>query len=201
MKLIVITNPTPVANEASVINDLFSAGLKYMHIRKPEGTEKEVTNLLLGISPHYYDRIALHQFHHIAKEFKISRLHFGEEARELSNVKELKNLVDQGYTLTTSIHSVQRLNSLPDFLQYAFFGPVYDSISKKGYEGLINNGFLLPKCPVPVIALGGIRAEKIQELAQYHFKGIGVLGAIWENSTHAAQTFKDLKEASLKVLV
>lgn len=201
MKLIVITNPTPVANEALVINDLFSAGLKYMHIRKPEGTEREVTNLLLGISPHYYDRIALHQFHHLAKDFKISRLHFGEEARELSHEKELKKLVNEGFTLTTSIHSVQRLNSLPHFLQYAFFGPVYDSISKKGYEGLINNGFLLPKCPVPVIALGGIRAEKIQELAQYHFKGIGVLGAIWENPSEAVKTFRELKDASLKVLV
>ena len=37
-------------------------------------------------------------------------------------------------TSSRSIHSLSNLSSLDDELDYAFFGPVYRSISKKDYE-------------------------------------------------------------------
>jgi thiamine-phosphate pyrophosphorylase len=42
MKVIVISNPTVIQNEANLINDLFNEGLSCFHLRKPNASEAEI---------------------------------------------------------------------------------------------------------------------------------------------------------------
>ena len=49
MKIIVISNPTPISKEASLINQLFDEGLSVFHLRKPDSSAQEVVLLLQEI--------------------------------------------------------------------------------------------------------------------------------------------------------
>ena len=44
--LVVISNPTAIANEASIINTLFDEGLRILHLRKPGIAPDEMSALI-----------------------------------------------------------------------------------------------------------------------------------------------------------
>ena len=64
----VISNPTPIANEAELVNGLFDEGLEVLHLRKPEATVDDIQSLLKQINSKYHHQIALHQHHEIADD-------------------------------------------------------------------------------------------------------------------------------------
>ena len=189
--LIVISHPSFLPNEAAIIQQLFAEGLQCFHLRKPQAGEGEVRQLLNDLPKEYHQRIALHAFHHLADEYDIKRLHFTEEARK-TGVSELK---EKEYILSTSVHSLQTLQSLSTDFSYAFFGPVFNSISKQNYPGIAGNGFYIhnDQKAVPVIALGGINAENIGQIKSMNFDGAAILGAIWEEPAKAANVFRSLQ--------
>ncbi|WP_316841860.1 thiamine phosphate synthase [Pedobacter gandavensis] len=193
MELIVISKPNFFKGEAQLINGLFDQGMQRFHLRKEGGDQSAYQKLLGEIEPRYLDRIALHQFHELASQFGIQRLHFKEAQRlallhwHLKGKKEI--------TLSTSTHSV---NHLPDLLNfnYTFLSPVFQSISKENYPGFLTEGFQLPSFgDTKVIALGGVTAPKITELQQMNFDGVAVLGTIWNEPEQAIKNFKRLQQA------
>src|SRR6478735_4898323 len=97
MELIVISNPVAVAGESIIIDTLLQAGLKYFHIRKPKSNFQAVKQLLDGIAPRFYDRIVLHQFHEMASDFGIKRLHYTEQVREALTTAKLQRQLDDGF--------------------------------------------------------------------------------------------------------
>jgi thiamine-phosphate pyrophosphorylase len=210
-ELIVISDPGMVADEATIIQQLFGEGLACFHLRKPGADEHGVRQLLDAIPAAYHHRIALHGFHHLADEYDIRRLHFTEQLREarmsppqkggIQGVDTLPKgsspwgeLKEKGYTLSTSVHDLETLQKLPAVFAYAFFSPVFDSISKQQYAGIAGDGFYLrdEQKPVPVIALGGIDAGNIKTLAAMNFDGAAVLGALWKEPANAVANFKKL---------
>jgi thiamine-phosphate pyrophosphorylase len=195
MELIVISSPTAVADESIIINNLFQAGLKYFHLRKPESDEHTVRELINGIAPRFYDRIALHQFHDIAPDYGIKRLHYTEFARERSSDENRALQKAKGCILSTSVHDMALLPSLAD-LDYTFYGPVFNSISKPGYNSTLPADFKLAKSNIKtrLIALGGIDASNLMTTREMGFDGAAVLGTIWANPTSALANFRKLNE-------
>lgn len=195
MELIVISNPAPVADESMLINNLFMAGLQYFHIRKPESDVKTVRKLINCIAPRFYDRIALHQFYEIAADYGIKRLHYTEKARETSGTAQWQSRLYDGFTLSTSIHDLSILPDLALF-DYVFFGPVFNSISKPGYQSKLTADFKLEKNnPKPqVIALGGVELSNLTRLNTMGFDGAAVLGKLWNEPNKAVECFIQLKE-------
>ena len=49
MKLIIITSPDFIPDEARIVTELFKAGLDLLHVRKPDADVHAVENLLQGI--------------------------------------------------------------------------------------------------------------------------------------------------------
>ena len=131
--IIVITNPAMVANESLVINQLFESGLEVLHLRKPEYSLTETENFLKSIECIYHSRIALHQHHELAAKYGINRLHYPENKRIQLNESELIKLSNQDYIISTSIHNIAAYKKLDSRFNYCFFGPVFNSISKKNY--------------------------------------------------------------------
>ena len=189
--LVVISNPTPIAHEAELINGLFEEGLEVLHLRKPDAQIDEIRSLLKQINAKHYHRIALHQHHEIADDFGIKRLHY----TELKRKKEAHSTLPGG-VLSTSIHEVDEYQALPVVFEYTFFGPVFDSISKSGYTSKISNDFVFPyKIGHPkVIAIGGIDATNIHRVKQMHFSGAAVLGTIWAKPEKSIDRFKILQK-------
>jgi len=188
MSLIVISDPLSFTGEADLINQLFDAGMTIFHLRKPGIDKSDYTKLISQIAKHYHDRVALHQFHELRKDFaSIKRLHYQEQLRKEGSIN-----VD-GYTLSTSIHHLDDLNELKGF-DYTFYGPVFNSISKQGYTGLSTEELILPdkNRSIKIIGLGGIDHEKVQDIKLIGFDGIAVLGTIWNNKNLAIKNFKSL---------
>lgn len=195
MELIVISNPAAVADESIIINNLFQAGLKYFHIRKPESDFQTVKELVNGIAPCFYEQIALHQFHEMASDFGIKRLHYTESALKQSGRQQLQLQLDDGLILSTSIHDIKLLSTLEHF-EYAFYGPVFNSISKAGYQSKLANDFKLDKpCSKPrVFALGGVELSNLAKVKEMGFDGVAVLGTLWAEPAKAVERFSQLKK-------
>ncbi len=195
MKLIVISNPAPLIDESMLINNLFNAGLQCFHLRKPESDGHSVSALLDRIESRFYDRISLHQFHEMASDYGIKRLHYTEKVRESSGTARWQNLVNDGFTLSTSIHDLSILPGLAVF-DYVFYGPVFNSISKPGYRSNLTANFKLEKNNIKpkFIALGGVELSNLIKLKTMRFDGVAVLGTLWTEPLQAVERFKQLKE-------
>ncbi|MNN94565.1 Regulatory protein TenI [compost metagenome] len=74
---------------------------------------------------------------------------------------------------------------------YLFFGHVYDSESKRGLKprGLRQLHEVTAAVPIPVIAIGGIGLDQIDEVLDYGAQGIAVISSILHavNPVKAAQ--------------
>lgn len=175
---ILITGASIRKGESSILSDLFEVGLERLHLRKPDSKGIEVANLLGQIPEAYHKKIVLHRFPELLKDFDLAGYHhFAGE-----------NLLECKGTRSRSLHRLEELSSLSEPLDYCFFGPVYESISKKGYVpkvslpelgGILYN-FKKSKSPKPLIyALGGVRRRKIPEIFNLGFDGVTLLGSIW----------------------
>lgn len=194
--LVVISQPAMLPDEASIIQQLFVEGVECFHLRKPEADEQAVRQLLDAIPAAYHPCIALHGFHQLVKEYDIQRLHFTEKHRQATDAAIWVSLKEQGLTLSTSVHDLTTLQQLPSLFSYAFFSPVFDSISKQEYKGIVGDEFFLggEYKSVPVIALGGIDAGNMQRVADMNFDGAAVLGTIWNEPANAIENFKLLQK-------
>jgi thiamine-phosphate pyrophosphorylase len=196
--LLVISNPTPVIQEASIINQLFDEGLPVFHLRKPKSSLKEMALLLQEIKPLHYPKIALHHHNNIAPDFGISRLHYTEAARKEATPETLSTQ-RSAYTLSTSVHSPEDYRDLPDYFDYAFLGPVFNSISKPGYEGQAFD--VAPsdkKRSTRLIAIGGIDETNYHKAYDMGYDGIALLGAVW-NKNDKLSAFKTIRSGCLTI--
>lgn len=178
MKVIVITAPAYLENEIDVINRLFQNGLSTLHLRKPDYTVEQTEQFILSIPSEFHNRIVLHNHYELATVYSLKGL----------QVKS-GHIIGNSSKGTTSIsaHSVEQLKLLP-YYDYMFLSPVFNSISKKGYQSKFDLQLLekqlkqikLLNNNSSVIALGGITAENTERAIEMGFDGVAVLGYLWE---------------------
>jgi thiamine-phosphate pyrophosphorylase len=123
----------------------------------------------------------------MAEEFGITRLHFSEQKRkEITDWKPYS-----GFTLSTSVHSIEDFNALPNCFEYTFLSPVFPSISKAGYvsgKNLLGEVQKRTNFDVKLVALGGITNENKQLATDSGFDGVAMLGAIWSGNNDENET-------------
>lgn len=197
--LIVITHPTPVAKEATIINSLFDEGMDVLHLRKPDATAEELKELFAGIQTKYHSQIALHQHHRLAGNFDIKRLHYTEQHRKKTDEAEWLNLKERGFILSSSIHKIEDAETLSLFFAYAFFGPVFNSISKSNYSALTPSDFMVPATETKLVAIGGMDKNNITKALEMGFDGVAILGAVWQNAD-PLKSFKNIQKACSSIV-
>ena len=184
--MIIISNPTAVANEINTIHALFENGLELFHIRKPEFSEEEMKAFVAAIGLEFRNRLVLHSYHHLAKEFGINRIHFSSTNRPDNFQKA------EGFTVSTSTHSIEEFNALSEDFGYAFLSPVFKSISKENYEPKTNWATEIKKrinFQTKLIGLSGIQDTNLHQALQLGFDEVALLGSIWK-SENPIQNFK-----------
>ncbi|WP_025142226.1 thiamine phosphate synthase [Pedobacter jeongneungensis] len=187
MELIVIAKPTVFKEESNLINQLFEAGLRVFHLRKENVDGAAYRKIIDGILPEYHSRIVLHHHHSLTNDYDIQRIHHTENFRKDRNNGELP----ENKTYSTSIHHLADMEQIGQY-DYSFFGPVFNSLSKPGYQGVIPPDFHLEKkqAAPKIIALGGIGLNEIDQVKEMNFDGVALLGSIWNNPSQALTTFK-----------
>ncbi len=186
MKIIVITSPVPVKDEALLCNLLFAHGLELLHLRKPNCDRSVYENFINRIAPGYRNRIVIHDHYDLVSRYKLHGIHLKSGQGEKFNLYP-------DCAVSISCHTTEEINTLPFQPDYCFLSPIFDSISKPGYNSTFS---LLPDISdieIPVIALGGITPEKTALCRSAGFQGIAALGFIWEQPEEAIVRFIQLK--------
>lgn len=191
--IIVLTPEQHVPNEQDILRQLFEAGLQHFHIRKYWLTDREMKTYLDAIAPEFHRRLVLHSHYHLARDYGISRLHFREEDRLAERHKNYKN----DFSLSTSVHEITAFNRLEVTWQYAFFSPMYASISKKGYGREHTNLSSLSERTnqqCQLVGLGGIDASNFEAVLKQGADGIALLGGIWQ-AADPVKVYKTIQSA------
>jgi thiamine-phosphate pyrophosphorylase len=197
--MIIITNPTAIANEISLIHSLFKEGMALLHIRKPDFSEEEMNTFVTEIRLEYRNRLVLHSHHHLAKALVIHHIHFTENNRKALTRKQLETSKKQDFTLSTSTHSIEDFNELDPAFDYAFISPVFTSISKEHYHPKTNLFEQIKKRTnhkTQLIALSGISADNMQQTLISGFDDVALLGIIWKSS-NPIENFKSCQQIAL----
>lgn len=186
MRLIVISAPSHVKGEEKLVSGMVHAGLDTFHLRRPSWTSKQHREYLETYSADIRRRIVVHHAHElvqpsqlkvnmslvrtdqqrtIGKHFAVnffSRLqgyHFTVKSRPV-----LPFLAPEKHTASLSLHTLSELELPLQGMEYAFLSPIFDSISKAGYNAAFEPKSLqsaVQSARCPIIALGGNNVPSI----------------------------------------
>jgi thiamine-phosphate pyrophosphorylase len=186
MKIIAITVPKMIDEDAYLISNLLKMGIHSIHLRKPEATINECRQLLTKLTKEERAKIIIHDYPELYTEFSLKGIHIN---------KNITSLPD-GYNgfKTRSCHSFEEIERYKTEYDYLFLSPIFDSISKVGYKSGFTKEELL-KASIfgiidhKVIALGGITLDMMPYFRELNFGGIAMIGGIYNinminNLTH-----------------
>ncbi|WP_299396794.1 thiamine phosphate synthase [uncultured Gelidibacter sp.] len=191
--IILIAPEKDTVNEIEILHQLFEEGLEWYHLRKPFKNYDEHVTYLNEIDKKYHNRIVVHNFHELINTFNLKGIHFQEQMRidTIDNPgRYFKNLEMYGKTISSSFHEPEVIEECYFEFDYHLLSPVFTSLSKEGYEG---RGFDVNHIDKTIIGMGGVTSGNIESFKTLGYKGVGVLGGIW-NSAHPVETFKDIKK-------
>ena len=152
----------------------------YFHLRKPAYHQDELLNVLELLPREILDKTVLHSHFDLASEFELLGIATAENRTAESQQK----------VVSYSAHSIDEIRSLDENPIYVFLSPIYDSISKEGYESKFDLYELeksLLSIDKKVIALGGIDEQKIRRCEEIGFAGVAMLGSVWEPLLNPAE--------------
>jgi thiamine-phosphate pyrophosphorylase len=134
----------------------------------------------------------VHFFHELINKFELKGVHFQEQKR-LDSIEILRDFCADikalDKTISSSFHELKELIDCEFEFDYHLLSPVFSSISKKGYEG---RGFNVNHIDKVIIGMGGINASTLTSASDLGFRGVGVLGAVW-NTENSIASFIELK--------
>lgn len=176
MKLILITTPTYFVEEDQILTALFEEGLDILHLRKPQTSPVYAERLLTLIPEKYHKRIVVHDNFYLKEEYNLKGIHLNSRNPE----------IPENYSghVSASCHSFEEIQAKKKKMDYVFLSPVFDSISKEGYNAAFtpeeireaaHRGIIDKK----VIALGGIDEETILRAKDFGFGGVALMGGLW----------------------
>lgn len=198
---ILFSYPEEFNNEIEIINQiLLNDDIEFFHLRKPDFDYIQFRNLIIKIDESLHPKIVIHSHFGLIKQFDLAGINLNKkdlnqlaysdeidkcfiqplvlDNRQIEVNRELPNMV------TYSAHSFDEINNLPFDTDYVFLSPIYDSISKLGYQSNFDLNELeknLKTVNTKVIALGGVTLSHVEQLQSIGFNGYAQLGNFWRN--------------------
>ena len=179
MKIIVITTPNFIKGEESVIPHLLQLGVDIVHIRKPSAMREQLALLLDSLPKWCYNQLVVHDCLELANEYHLRGIHLNRRNHVIpDNFKG---------SVSMSCHSLEEVDIKKDMADYVFLSPIFNSISKSGYNSAfskeeLHNAMKQGKIDNKVIALGGVSSANIDTVKDLGFGGAALLGDIWDRT-------------------
>lgn len=181
-----------------------------LHLRKPNSRKEEMEQLIEEIDNRFYSRLVLHDHLHLANKYKLGGVHLNSRneqqyngmvtCRALKGAQTIHALPTtpanadeesrywKNCRVSRSCHSLEEVARYKEWCSYVTLSPVFNSISKQGYNAAFSQEELVRAKDLniideKVVALGGIGPENIAQIKELGFGGAAVLGAIWKSRT------------------
>lgn len=191
--LIVITPEQEVPNELRTIKKLLDAGLPRLHLRRHDWGVDTMRDWIESIPKKHHGRLVVHGHPELVAEYGLAGCH-------LQAGKPKPKHAPAGVVFSRSCHDYEELRHGPHDCAYATLGPVFPSVSKRGYAprrtpeefAAIVDYWRVENKGHPVVALGGITPENIGSLRRMGFAGAAVVGAVWE-SENPVEAYRALR--------
>lgn len=163
MLKIAITPEVPRKDEVDRIRAIIGEGWDRVHLRWPRAGVEEYLSVLDRLTPQEREHVVLHSRDKEVIALEHPALH-GRDSR--------------------SCHSLEEVGKDFDRFRYSFLSPVFDSVSKQGYQAAFTLEQLsLVRPEWSVVALGGVTPETLPRLRRYNFVGYAVLGYLAQAPT------------------
>ena len=108
------------------------------------------------------------------------------------SIEELKLVADKRTRVGASVHALEEAQEAArQGADWLFFGPVYDTPSKRQYgapQGLAALERVTAAVSIPVIAIGGITPDRVRDVRRAGAAGVVVISAILNADDPAAAT-------------
>ncbi len=165
----------------AVVSAAVSAGCRWVSVREKDLPVDEQILLARSLLPLVHARrgkLLLHGEAALAKDAGVDGVHLpaGRDA------VAARALIGAEKILGVSIHTVTEAEGIdPGCVDYALAGPAFETPSKPGYGPEIGRKGLADiaqACPVPVLAIGGIKAARIAEVLAGGAAGVAVMGGV-----------------------
>lgn len=176
---------------AGAVVDLVRAGLRAFQWREKDLTPRESYRLLLDLKERLADEArSCEIFVNDRADLSLAlgvHLHLTEASIP---TRVARAILPGGCRIGRSTHSPDgALEAKQEGADFALFGPVYDTPSKRPFGPPLGLEALRRVCTeaaLPVFAVGGVTAERIPECLEAGAAGAAVIGAVWDAADPAS---------------
>jgi thiamine-phosphate pyrophosphorylase len=130
----------------------------------------------------------------IAKEVGADGVHLGQEDLEVWDLEKTRALLGPDRIIGVSTHSPEQFKKAnAEDIDYIAFGPIFPTKTKDYFIGTGDVEDVLRRAEVPVVFIGGINLNNIDELLRRGARNIAMIRAISEQDdiARAAASFKE----------
>jgi len=164
-----------------IIEAACAAGCRWFSLREKDlapAAQVALARSLLQVTRRFGARLMLHGDPGLAKTAGLDGVHLSAGG----DAAQARALLGSERLVGISIHSAAEAAELDRMLvDYAIAGPAYETQGKPGYGpalGAAGIAAIVSAARVPVLAIGGVDAEKVPELIRAGAAGVAVMGPV-----------------------
>ena len=187
-----------------IVGELAENGLDVFQLRAKSMNDNEIIDLIKDLSSATSNtkmKLCINDNVNVASKCKglIDILHLGQSDMKPN---EAKKMIGQNIEIGLSITNKNQLDNIPNCVNYLGVGPIFPTGSKNDASLPIGSNTLreiINKTELPVVAIGGISLDDINDLFKLGVSGVAVISAIL-NEYNPIENFYKLKKNIIKGL-
>jgi thiamine-phosphate pyrophosphorylase len=198
MRITVISPESIDARERPAMEGFFAEGLETYHVRKPGWSSAALEEWLVDLPKAWRPKMVLHHHVHLVETLGLGGAHERDTGKESATT-----------SFSRSCHNLDILQNCVGRYTTLLFGPVFPSITKKGYGPAQDfpwerlSDLLASRkadSATSIFAIGGVDEHRLARCRDLGFDGAAVMGAVW-NMSDPLRAFSALHRTAIKLEV
>ncbi len=180
-----------------VLERALDGGIKAIQLREKDLGGKELFVLAESarrITERYHARLLINDRVDVALAVEADGVQLGKASIP---IEAARGLLGRQKLIGASTHSLEEAEEAEKYgADFVLFGPVYFTPSKASYgapQGLSALKKIVEKISLPAYAIGGIKAENIEEARRTGIRGVALISAVMSAGDPTEATVKILK--------